>query len=164
MSIYQKSLDDIALHLSRITGLTITKNHFTLHNTVATDHNGYNTKTTILFKDGAPVSGNKTFYYNRLDLASLVNLNTLRASRRSKINLGDNTSVYDILSSIRDAVGIQFDADDLEETFTTFDGTGISITLKAKATSVGWLGQYIQTFSSAPSISTAFHGYALNGF
>lgn len=164
MSIYQKPLDDLALLLSTAAGVAITSSHFTIRGFKAVTDPSYNTKVNVLFNATAPIAGDKTFMYNRLSLASLINLNTMRATRRSVTPVGQGVSVYTLFPELRDTLGIQFDTNELEETFAADDGVGISIKLKAKTTSLGWVGEYIQTFSYNPNIATAFFSAGLKDF
>jgi hypothetical protein len=167
VSTYQKPIDDLAALISTAVGAAITTAHFTVDGILPTknDASAYNTKASISMTAASTAyKGRKTFYYDRLQLDSLGRTNLLRPTRRSVVGAGVGTSIYLLFNELRDTLGIQFDINELEETFAFDDGEGVSVVLKAKPKALGWIGTYTQKFSYYPNIVNAFWGNGLSGF
>lgn len=165
MSIYQTAADDLALLLTATTGVSILSTHFTVV-AIAPTLNGesvYNTKIRIKFVSPSTLTGEKTFYYDRLNLADLEHLHPFTDGRlRSAGGIG--TSLYNLFPALRNGLGIQFTQADVVETFGEDDGIGIKIQLLAKPSSVGWFGTYSVKMAGYPNISEAFHSQHVLGF
>lgn len=165
MSIYQTPSDDLALLISAAVGTSVPSTHYTITGLIPTPagESTYNTKIRVKFVSPSIYSGEKTLYYDRLNLADIGNLHPF-TDGRIKSQAGPGTSLYILFQNLRDSLGIQFDTNELEETFGVDDGAGISFVLKAKPKALGWVGTHTQKFSYYPNIVNAFWGSGLAGF
>lgn len=98
------------------------------------------------------LAGSEVLWYNRLDLAVLENY---PAPDYPPV-AGVGTSVYELIPKIRNAMGIEFTERDLVETFVEPNGVYGRVLLKAKPTSVGWIGEHYLDMAERPSITTLF--------
>lgn len=168
MSIYQVSKDDIALMISAKVGATITASQFSvigLRASKAGDVTTKNSKLHFLLNDTqVTYRGEASLYYDRLDLSILANFSpfSVNGIRNAPVYIGQN--VYDVLDSIRDAVGIQFDTTDLVNNQVYQGDYGAEVVLQAQPTSIGWTGSYTLRMSGYPNIINAFYGRSLAGF
>ena len=166
MSIYVKSLDDIAAMLVVAGATSVVSNDIKVIALKPTPsgESVYNTKAVIQMQpSNTSFTGTTIVYFDRLDLSELVNLGPLDKTKYLTFSDVD-VSIYTMLDSIRDAVGIQFTTDDLVETQTVAADDGTDVTLTAKSTSLGWTGTVTLRFSGLPNIINAFNGRALTGF
>lgn len=168
MSIYQVSKDDLASMVSTLVGSTITSSQFSIDVIRASkpaDNTTKNTKAHFVLNDtNATYRGSTSFFYDRLDLSILANFSPFSPNgiRNAPVYIGQN--VYDILASIRDAVGIQFDTTDLVNNQVYQGDYGAEVVLQAQPDSLGWTGSYTLRMSGYPNIINAFYGRSLSGF
>lgn len=165
MSIYQTSNDDLALLISAAVGTTVLSTHYTILGITPTPagESTYNTKIRIKFVSPSIYSGEKTLYFDRLNLADLSHLHPF-TDGRLKSGAASGLSVYSLFTSLRDGLGINFTTTDLEETFATPDEVACQVVLKAKSTSLGWYGEYTVKMSSYPNFSVLFFSTDLVGY
>lgn len=156
MSIYQTAKDDIALALTASTGLTITSAMFTIAAFRPTigQESPRNTKAHIIFTADSPVRGETDVYYDRLDLAGLLAIRNKIAPPAT--TLADGVSLYAIFNQVRDEYGVSLTTDDVLDAVSYFEGPSCKIQIKAKPTSLGWIGDSVILFGTAPLISSAF--------
>lgn len=163
MSIYQDSAADLAALVSQAAGTTVTADQltFTTPTAPAQGESTKNTKLWAICKDTAPVKGRKVVFYDRLNLARMDN----PAFAYESISMDSGGTVYNALTTIRDATGITFTQADLEETPVLTDDEGnISVVVRAKATSLGFTGEFLFKAKPWPHISTIFTSDQLIGF
>ena len=166
MSIYVKSLDDIAAMLvaAGATGVVSNDIKVIALKPTPSGESVNNTKAVIQMQpSNVSFTGTTIVYFDRLDLSKLANLGPFDKTKYLTFSDVD-VSIYTMLDSIRDAVGIQFTTDDLVETQTVAADDGTDVTLTAKSTSLGWTGTVTLRFSGLPNIINAFNGRALTGF
>jgi len=97
-----------------------------------------NTGVRVTAKAGSPYQGSKPFSYDRLNLASL-NATNFKGYQCSAYNV---TSVHGLFPMIAHWTGILFGTDDLEDLALVDNGNNTqTATLKAKAGSLGWIGE-----------------------
>lgn len=106
----------------------------------------------------ASYKGTVVVAYNRLNLANIANYPTPKYPPQAPLG----TSVYDLLQKLRNSYGIYLTQDDLEETFVTDDGAYGRVLLKAKADSVGWVGEYTLVLSSKIPLIDLFKTTSIN--
>ncbi len=161
MSIYQDSAAELAALVSQAAGTTVTAAQmtFTTPTVVIGGESTKNTKLWAICNADAPVKGRKVVFYDRLNLADLSHFGF------EPLSIDAGVSVYTVLDVIRDSIGITLTAADLEETTTVEDeDENVSVLLKAKATSLGYTGEYIFVAKPWPHISTVFSSDQLIGF
>lgn len=165
MSIYQTSNDDLALLISAVVGTSVLSTHFTVLGIIPTPagESTYNTKIRIKFITPSNYIGEKTFYYDRLNLADLEHLHPF-TNGRLKARGGPGLSVYSLFPALRDGLGINFTTADLEETIATEDDVAAQVVLKAKASSPGWYGSYTAKMSPYQNFSVLFFSTDLTGY
>lgn len=156
--------DDLAALLSDRAGTTFTSAQVSFSNpkpTVQTE-SSYNTKVRVTMLDTTPnYTGSVVLYYDRLDLASFNMPWALYLSFMAVVDAPLST----LLDKVRDTLGAVFTMDDLEETQVKDDGSGnLSLLLKAKATSLGWTGQFTLPLKAFPNIATAFSGDSMSAY
>jgi len=98
----------------------------------------HNTAIKLTAAPGSLYQGVQTLTYDRLDLAALtpVNIPGLQCSAY------DVTSVHGLYPALLNWTGIMFGDDDLEDLALVDNGDQtLTATLKAKAGSLGWIGQ-----------------------
>lgn len=120
-----------------------------------------NTAVRVTAKAGSPYQGTRQITYDRLDLASLTAAN-LPGFQCSAYNV---TDVHSLLPMLQYWTGIQFTTDDLENNALVDNGDNTQTTLlKAKAGSLGWIGQASLTVShGAAPIDALVTVTSLNG-
>lgn len=149
MAIYQPSKNVLLDAINAQNSLTIklTDIVFSAPKDIRGTEKGTTTgKNTQIKVSAAPVgstwSGKKNVYYNRLSLADLpVLLGTTIAIGASM------ESIHPALTGLNNRYGFVFDTDDLEDSEIEWNPDGLTgtVLLKAKADSLGWVGQ--QQFS-----------------
>ncbi len=94
-----------------------------------------NTAIRLTAKESAPYEGSRVILYDRLNLASLVNIGGFKVAGLNPV------STYDLFDSIAFYTGIKFLEEDLEDLPVIYgqDGKG-TVVLSAKPDSVGWVG------------------------
>lgn len=103
-----------------------------------------NTGIRLTAKAGSPYQGKRDLTYDRLNLATL-NATNLPGFKCAAYNA---TTVHTLLPMLQYWTGIQFTTDDLEDDPLVDNGDNTqSVTLRAKAGSLGWIG-------SAPLVIT----------
>lgn len=156
--------DDLAALLSDRAGVTFTAAQLSFSKPKATTQGESlrNTKVRATVLDTTPgYTGNVVLYYDRLDLSTFNVPWALYLSFMAVVDAPVST----LLDKVRDTLGVVFTTDDLEETVVTDDGNGnLSLLLKAKATSLGWTGQFTLSLKSFPNIATAFSGDSMSGY
>lgn len=164
MSIYQSIKDDIALILTTTTGLTITAAHFDIikFRPATAQESARNTKIYLRFNVAAPIRSEGSAYYDRLDISSLRKVRNPNIAVTTSAEIG--VSSYNLLTALRNEYGVVFTTDDLEETFATLVGEDIQILIKAKTTSMGWIGEDTFIFPQVPKLEFAFSNTTLSGF
>lgn len=125
-----------------------------------------NTVIRLTAKASTGYEGYVDILYNRLDLSLLAKIPGLL------FRVQQTTTLYAELAKIQADTGIQFTTDDLEDqTITVQAGVSeVSVLLKAKTNSLGWIGQLAATFyvtgysliEKAPVVDLV--GLALPGF
>lgn len=165
MSIYQKSKDDLALAISASMGKVIIASHFNILGIRPTPagQSERNTKIAIEMSTTSAYTGRKIFYYDRLDLANFAKLRSFPPGGQSRLRVGRDLNAHDILDTIRDALGVNFNVLDIENNTTIAYPGGTSLLLKAKPESLGWVGEYTLKFKDIPDISEAFYQTSLPG-
>lgn len=156
MSIYQESKADLVAWISKKAGVTFAWSDFTFSNPAVNDNPAVSNKNTkiraTLKPEKVGYKGSTVVYYDRLSLAKLADFPAPDYPPTG----GVGQSVYELLTRIRTSMGIVLTADDLEETFVEDDGANGKVLLKAKATSVGWTGQFYLVFAPKPSFASLF--------
>lgn len=108
--------------------------------------NPHNTAIRVSAKPGGTYQGTTVVTYDRLKISDLPKLLGF------KFNADHPQTSLDLLAPILHYQGIQFSTDDIESTPVTDNGDGTyTVTLTAKATSVGWVGSQVFTFSQGGS-------------
>ena len=117
------------------------------------DASGMDTKIKLTALDGnTTYSGNRTFKYNRLSLATLKS----NYPTRPTLPLSGVARVYDCLPYLLKTTGILFSQADLEDADVVVGQDGlITIPLTAKATSILWSGSTQIVSGGLPHISLA---------
>lgn len=168
MSTYQKSFDDIVSLINAKATLTLTAAQLNVVGVIPTPvgESTYNTKMKVSVISTDPTwRGEKTFYYDRLDLARFGDLLMFLPDSRLRIPANVGVSSYALFNELRDALGVQFETTEIEDTTTYLDGeAGVNLLIKAKPKARGWTGEFIVKFKNPPNISTAFHSTNLLGF
>jgi hypothetical protein len=96
-----------------------------------------NTGVRITAVPGGPYQGKRDLTYDRLSLGTL-NATNFPGFKCSAYNV---TTVHGLLPMLRYWTGIQFTTDDLEDDPLVDNGNNTqSVTLRAKAASLGWIG------------------------
>jgi hypothetical protein len=165
VSLYQNSNDDLSALISAAAGLTVTSSQYTvlgLRPTTSADlptSGGKNTKVAIQMNVGAPMSGQMSLYYDRLDLGALANFQPYL------ITGAPGTDVSVLLAVFRNQYGFTLTMADIADAtaFTADDGNTHCV-LTALATSLGYLNSFECVFAPLPNISTAFFSNVLTGF
>lgn len=166
MSLYQNSSDDLALMISAASGVTVTSSQFTiaaLKPTTTAEQagvaGGKNTKVSVLMNTGAPLRGQLTLYYDRLDLGAWANFSPVL------ISAPPSNDVSVVLNTIRDQYGFTLTMNDIADaqTFTASDGN-THVVLTALSTSLGYTGSFECILAPLPNISTLFYSKILSGF
>lgn len=166
MSLYQNSSDDLAALISAASGVTVTSAQFTVQAMKPTTSAeqagvaaGKNTKISVLMAAGAPLRGQMTLYYDRLDLGALANFSPylLSAPPSNDVSL--------VLVTFRNQYGFTLTMNDIADaqTFTASDGT-THVVLTTLATSLGYTGTFECVFAPLPNILNAFYSNVLGGF
>jgi hypothetical protein len=70
--------------------------------------------------------------------------------------------VYALLQKLRNSFGIFFSEADLEETFVVDDGAYGKVLLKAKADSIGWVGEYTLSLAGKIPLADLFKTSSIN--
>ena len=168
MSTYQKSFDDIVSLINAKATLMLTASQLNILGMIPTPagESTYNTKMRVSVISTDPTwRGEKTFYYDRLNLARFGDLLTFLPEGRLRIPANLGVSSYALFSELRDALGVQFETTEIEDTTTYLDSNdGVSLLLKAKPKARGWTGEFIVKFKNPPNIATAFYSTNLIGF
>ena len=165
MSLYQNSSDDLAALISAA-GVTVTSSQFTvvaLKPTTTAEQagvaNGKNTKVHVSMNAGAPLRGEMTLYYDRLDLGAWANFSPVL------LVAAPNNDVSTVLNTIRDQYGFTLTMNDIADVSTTVGGDGNThVTLTALASSLGYIGSFDCVFAPLPNISNLFYSSTLSGF
>lgn len=144
MSYMHPSLSDFVLGINAANGTSFKTTDFiygvpqVLTGTWQGQATTKNTAMRVTAKEGLPFAGTKVCTYNRFDLAALTpaNFPGLKCAAYSV------DSVADLFPMLAYWNGIQFSSDDLEDLPLVDNGDGTqTATLRAKATSVGWIGE-----------------------
>lgn len=155
MSIYLVSEDDLFNWVSKKAGRKLTANELIISPPIVNpdvDH-PENSKIRVTVKrEVADLTGSEVLWYNRLDLAVLANYPHPDYPPVGALG----ASVYSLLTLIRNSMGIEFTTRDLEETFVEPNGARGKLLLKAKPTSVGWIGEHYLELAEKPSLATLF--------
>jgi len=156
MSVYTESRADVIDLFLKKTGLSIpTADLIVSRPKVNDDPARPTTNTQVKFTvadTNASYSGSEVFHYNRLDLARLANYPAPDYPPITNVGV----SVYALLTQIKNAMGLSFTPDDLVETFVTGTEGNTSILLKAKTTSLGWIGEFNLPLGVPPLLSSIF--------
>lgn len=155
MSVYQTSQVDLLDLFNAKVGLNFAASALIFSTPKVNDDpsNPANTQIRVsVSPSNASYAGSEVFFYNRLDLARLANYPA--PSYPPKGALG--VSVYTMLADIKTSMGLDFTTDDLEETVTTGTVNDTVILLKAKPTSLGWIGQFSLPLGKKPLLSSTF--------
>jgi hypothetical protein len=162
MSIYQESKVDLVAWINKKAGVTFAATDFIFSPPAVNDNPATSTKNTKLritvVPERAGYKGTSVIYYDRLSLAKLADFPVPDYPPTG----GVGQSVYDLLARIKTATGIPFTSDDLEETFVEDDGANGRVLLKAKATSLGWIGQFYLVLGAKPSFAALFKTDSIN--
>lgn len=166
MSLYQNSSDDLAALISALSGVTVTSAQFTIAAIKATTTaekagvaNGKNTKVRVVMNSGAPLRGQMTLYYDRLDLGALANFQPYL------ITAAPNNDVSLVLTTFRDQYGFTLTMSDIADSTTFIAGDGSThVVLTALASSLGYTGTFECAFAPLPNFSNAFYSNVLSGF
>lgn len=139
MALYPDPLTDILADIkTKNPGVDLTQNeyNFTAPVVIPDEPSGINTKFTITAKGPAsPYAGQVDVKHKRLNLADL---NILIPE---DLAVSGIATTVDFALALNKAYGLNFTADDIVSSpVTLVDGTG-DVTLVAKATSRGWIGQ-----------------------
>jgi hypothetical protein len=166
VSLYQNSSDDLALMIGAAGGVTVTSSQFTvvaMKPTTSDEQsgaaNGKNTKVHIRMNVGAPLRGELTLYYDRLDLGAWANFSPVL------ISAPPNSDISNVLNTIRDQYGFTLTLNDVADatTFTGSDGN-THVVLTALSTSLGYTGTFECIMAPLPNISTLFYSKVMAGF
>lgn len=96
----------------------------------------YNTTLTISNNNpAAPYIGSVDIYYNRLNFADLALLADIY------VHVEDVTTTHGLLPSLNRRYGLNLTTDDVEDIATVDRGNYREATLRAKTTSLGWIGE-----------------------
>jgi hypothetical protein len=166
VSLYQNSSDDLAALISAAAGVTVTSSQFTvvaLKPTTTAEQagvaNGKNTKVHVSMNAGAPLRGEMTLYYDRLDLGAWANFSPVL------LVAAPNNDVSTVLNTIRDQYGFTLTMNDIADVSTTVGGDGNThVALTALASSPGYIGSFDCVFAPLPNISNLFYSSTLSGF
>lgn len=161
MSAFMSAKDSIAAILSAKTGLTLTASQLYFSTPLAVDKQtfGGNTKIKVTGLAGAPVKGSAIVYYDRLNLADFANF------QYTPIATPPGSTLYENLDEIRQMTGMILTQDDVNDAVVINGGGSEStLTVAAKANSLGWIGSVDLTFLQYPHISTVFSSNYLAGF
>lgn len=166
MSLYQNSSDDLALMISAAAGVTLTSSQFTvvaIKPTTTQDQagpaNGKNTKVHVSINPGAPLRGEMTLYYDRLDLAAWANFSPVL------LITTPNTDVSTVLNTIRDQYGFTLTMNDIADTQTFAGSDGNThVVLTALSSSLGYTGSFECVLAPPPNVSNLFYSNVLSGF
>lgn len=166
MSLYQNSNDDLSLLISAASGYTVTSSQYTvlgIRPTTSADlpaSGGKNTKIAIQMLAGAPLRGQISLFYDRLDLGALSNFQPYLLSANP-----NGVDVTVVLQTICNQYGITLTMADIADATTSNNAQGNpQVTLTALASSLGYIGTFVCTFAPLPNISTAFYSKILAGF
>lgn len=155
MSVYQTSEADVASLFSKKVGVTIPEADLIFSAPKVNDNPAHpeNSQIRLTVKPtNATYKGSEVFFYNRLDLAHLASYPAPDYPPVSP----QGTSVYALLQAIKNSAGISFTTNDLVETFVQGDDPNMTILLKAKDTSVGWIGEFNLPLGVRPLLSSIF--------
>lgn len=155
MSVYNTSEDDLVGIFNKKTTLTMLRSDliFGTPQVNADSSKARNTKIRIAVRlDHPTVSGAEDFYFDRLDLARLSSYPAPGYPPIAPVG----TSIYSMLDKIKTSTGLDFRTDDLEETFVVEGGDAGIVLLKAKSTSIGWIGEFNLPLGAKPLLSSQF--------
>lgn len=161
MSIYNDSRLDVLAWFNKKAGTKFSLADVIFSKPVVNTDAGatLNSKIRVtMARTAAGYKGTVVVAYNRLNLANIANYPTPKYPPQASVG----TSVYDLLQKLRNSYGIYLTRDDLEETFVTDDGAYGRVLLKAKADSVGWVGQYTLVLSSKIPLIDLFKTTSIN--
>ena len=161
MSIYSTSKADLLDLVKQLTSVTFLDSDLIFSppkvNADVTKVENTQIRMTIAASN-ASFEGSDVLFYNRLDLARLANYPAPDYPPLSQTG----TSVYTLLPAIKSSMGLDFTTDDLVETIVTNPGTGEVILLKAKPTSLGWVGEFTLPLGVKPLLSSIFVSDTIN--
>lgn len=160
MSIYNDPKLDILAWVNKKTGVTFLQTDL-IFSTPKANAQGVtpNTKLRVTVSNDHPdYNGTVVIDYHRLVLSNLANFPVPDYPPTAVVG----ASVYSLLQKIRDSMGIYFTQDDLEETFVTDNGSHGEVLLKAKDTSLGWVGEFPLLLGGKRAFSTLFRFKQIN--
>lgn len=155
MSVYNTSEDDLVGLFNKKTTLAVVRSDliFGVPEVNLDSSKARNTKIRIAIRmDHPSLAGAEDFYIDRLDLSRLSSYPAPGYPPISPVG----TSVYSMLGKIKSSMGLDFTTADLVETFVTEGGEAGYILLKAKPTSLGWIGEFNLPLGSKPLLSSLF--------
>ena len=166
MGIWQNSNDDLSALISSASGVTVTSSQYTILSmkpTTSADlpaSGGKNTKVRISMNSGAPLRGQMTLYYDRLDLGALANFQPYLLAANP-----NGMDVSTVLQTFFNQYGFLLTMNDIADAVTSNDANGNpQVTLTALPTSLGYTGTFVCKFAPLPNISNAFFSNVLGGF
>lgn len=118
-------------------GALLSDNTITIGDPAITTANGKNTVVVFTGKPGSIRFGERPYYYDRLDLALFFQDELDMAPGPLPVTINDYTTAYDLLPRIRAMYNIGIAEDDVINEVVN----STSYVLKAKTTSLGWIGQ-----------------------
>lgn len=167
MALYLSSVDDLAAMISTASGVIVTSSQFTIaamQPTTTAEQagvaNGKNTKIHVVMNSGAPLRGELTLYYDRLDLGQLSNFQPYLVSANP-----NGIDISAMLTTFFNQYGFTLTMNDLADAVTSSDANGnTQVTLTALSTSIGFTGTFNCKFGPLPPISGIFYSNVLGGF
>lgn len=161
MSIYNDSRLDLVAWINKKAGTKFGLADVILSKPVVNSDAGATTNSKIrvtIHRTTASWKGTVVLGYNRLTLANIANYPRPKYPPRAALG----SSVYDLLPKLRNTYGIYLTSDDLEETFVEDNGAFGRVLLKAKADSVGWIGEYMLVLADKVPLADLFRTKSIN--
>jgi hypothetical protein len=164
MTIFARSKGDLATMLSVATGVSFVEADLiygTPRTTTSEEVTKYNRNTVIaltVVPGSSKAKGTAVVYYDRTDLAPLVDFNL----RGTLIDQGVAFGTW--LSQLINLINVKFEATELvpHDSVSVDGSTGLQ--LEAKPDSIGWIGNAMVKIGGYPDISTVFNSDKLLGF
>lgn len=145
MSLYPDPLDSILASIKSTSSIDLIKTEYTFGTPTPVDVDAKGTNTTLLItaKDvNSTYDGAVTVRYTRLDLADIPTLIGGNA-----IQIPTPTTTLDVATALNTLYGTNFTTDDIESSPVTLSGDATDVTLTAKSTSLGWIGNVVFSVS-----------------
>jgi hypothetical protein len=161
MSIYIDARLDVLAWVNRKAGTKLGINDVIFSKPIVNPDVGAtkNSKIRLTMRpEAAGFKGTVVLSYDRLSLANLANYPKPKYPPQASVG----ASVYTLLTKLRSSYGVWLTQDDLEETFVTDNGAYGQVILKAKAESVGWVGEYVLVLSDKVPLAALFKTVSIN--